>query len=166
MQEQRTRLNCFCSCRGSAGTGLTALQLLPISSSTGAPCALLLPRYSSARNTIQSRPINTPEIAPLPVPHTPREELCALNDTEGVFCHVGKVNAEESGAPHCSVVTDQLRTEPDKLWGAEPTFLPGGKRERLGDPGDQAMAKEKPAAAGDLRHTTVPVPFRNPFRCA
>lgn len=100
------------------------------------------------------------------MPHTHREVLCALHDTEGVFCHVGKVNVEESGAPHCSVMSDQLRKEPDKLQSAEPIFLPGGKRERLGRPGDQAMAKEKPAAMGDLCHTTVPVPFRNPFRCA
>lgn len=100
------------------------------------------------------------------MPHAHGDILCALHDTEGVFCHAGKVSLEDSGAPCCSVLTDQLRNEPDKLWSAEPSFLPGGKRERLGGPRDQAMAKEKPAAMGDLCHTTVPVPFRNPFFCA
>lgn len=57
----------------------------------------------------------------------------------------------------------QLRREFDKLRSAEPIFLPTGKTERLGDPCDGAMAKEKPEARGNLG---VLVPFRNPFRCA
>lgn len=47
-------------------------------------------------------------------------------------------------------MTDQLRRESDKLWSAEPIFLPAGKTEKLGDPWDRAMAKEKPEAMGNL----------------
>lgn len=97
------------------------------------------------------------------MPHTHREVLCALHDTESVSCHVGKVNLEESGAPCCLLMTDQLRRESDKLRSAEPIFLPAGKTEKLGDPWDRAMAKEKPEAMGNLG---IPVQFRNPFRCA